>query len=339
MCGIVGYAGPPTPSTTPLEVLLEGLARLEYRGYDSAGVALVTPQGVASAKRAGKLENLRDALADDPLPDATAGIGHTRWATHGRPTNENAHPHLSEDGTVAVVHNGIIENFHALREELEAQGTTFRSDTDTEVVAHLLDRALPGAGDLTAAMRAVVARLTGAFTLLAVEAASPGTVVGARRNSPLVVGLGEGENFLGSDVAAFVSRTNRALELGQDQIVTITEDSVTVTDFEGAPVTPTEYTVDWDASAAVKGGYPTFMEKEIHEQPKAVADTLLGRLDERGHLELDELRLDPAILKRITKIIVVACGTAAYAGHVAKYAIEHWCRIPVEVELAHEFRY
>ncbi|MDO5494291.1 MAG: glutamine--fructose-6-phosphate transaminase (isomerizing) [bacterium] len=339
MCGIVGYAGPQSPSSTPLEVLLEGLARLEYRGYDSAGVALVTPGGIASAKRAGKLENLRTALADDPLPDATAGIGHTRWATHGRPTDENAHPHLSEDGRLAVIHNGIIENFHALKDELLAEGVTFRSETDTEVAAHLLSRAFAETQNLTEAMRTVVARLTGAFTLLAVEAGTPDRVVGARRNSPLVVGLGEGENFLGSDVAAFISRTNRALELGQDQIVTITAHSVEVTDFQGNPVENTEYTVDWDASAAVKGGYATFMEKEIHEQPKAVADTLLGRLDDQGRLELDELRLDTAVLKRINKIIVVACGTAAYAGHVAKYAIEHWCRIPVEVELAHEFRY
>ncbi|HZK04384.1 MAG TPA: glutamine--fructose-6-phosphate transaminase (isomerizing) [Actinomycetaceae bacterium] len=339
MCGIVGYAGSSTPSTIPLEVLLEGLARLEYRGYDSAGVAVVTENGLANTKRAGKLANLLKALDERPLPPATVGIGHTRWATHGRPTDENAHPHLSEDGSVAVIHNGIIENFARLKDELLAEGVAFRSETDTEVVAHLLQRAHARTGDLTAAMRAVVARLTGAFTLLAVEAGTPDRVVGARRNSPLVVGLGDGENFLGSDVAAFISRTNRALELGQDQIVTITAERVEVTDFGGNPVEANEYTVDWDVSAAVKGGYATFMEKEIREQPKAVADTLLGRLDDFGRLELDELRLDPAVLRAVDKIIVVACGTAAYAGHVAKYAIEHWCRIPVEVELAHEFRY
>lgn len=339
MCGIVGYAGPQTPSNNALEVVLEGLTRLEYRGYDSAGVALISPDGLHSAKKAGKLENLRAELAAHPLPAATVGIGHTRWATHGRPTDENAHPHLSEDGKIAVIHNGIIENFQHLKEGLLAAGVTFKSETDTEAVAHLLSRAMRETGDLTAAMRSVVQRLTGAFTLLAVEAGTPDRVVGARRNSPLVVGLGDGENFLGSDVAAFISRTNRALELGQDQIVTITADSVSVIDFAGNPVENTEFTVDWDATAAQKGGFKTFMEKEIWEQPKAVADTLLGRLDERGYLGLDELRLDPGVLRYIDKIIVVACGTAAYAGHVAKYAIEHWCRIPVEVELAHEFRY
>lgn len=337
MCGIVGYAGSLTPSSVPLEVLMEGLERLEYRGYDSAGVAVVTPKGLEFAKEAGKLEVLRAQLGEHQLDEGTVGIGHTRWATHGRPTDTNAHPHLSEDSSIAVIHNGIIENFNYLKDELRAQGVHFRSETDTEVVAHMLAREYEG--DLTEAMRAVVGRLKGAYTLLAVHEDAPDRVVGARRNSPLVVGVGDGENFLGSDVAAFISRTNRALELGQDQIVTITGDSIEVIDFDGNPVTPVEYTVDWDASAAVKGGYPTFMEKEIHEQPKAVADTLLGRQDENGYLQLDELRIDPAVLKAVDKIVVVACGTAAYAGQVAKYAIEHWCRIPVEVELAHEFRY
>ncbi|ACQ81340.1 glucosamine/fructose-6-phosphate aminotransferase, isomerizing [Beutenbergia cavernae DSM 12333] len=335
MCGIVGYVGAAAPSQRPLEVVLGGLGRLEYRGYDSAGVALVTPQGIASAKRAGKLTNLLDDLTEHPLPPATAAIGHTRWATHGAPNDVNAHPHLA--GDVAVIHNGIIENFAALRTELEADGAAFASETDTEVVAHLLAAAYDGS--LTEAMRAVVGRLEGAFTLLAVHASEPGTVVGARRNSPLVVGLGDGENYLGSDVAAFIAHTSTALELGQDEIVTISAESVTVTDAAGAPVTPREFTVDWDASAAVKGGYPSFMAKEIHEQPHAVADTLLGRTDPSGALVLDELRISEAVLRAVDKIVVVACGTAAYAGHVAKYAIEHWCRIPVEVELAHEFRY
>lgn len=339
MCGIVGYVGPAQPSSRPLEVLLGGLARLEYRGYDSAGVAIVTPGGLKWAKRAGKLANLREELAANPIADGTAGIGHTRWATHGRPTDANAHPHLSADGKLALIHNGIIENFKRLKEGLLAEGVTFMSETDTEVVAHLVGRAHERTGDLTAAMRAVVGQLEGAFTLLAVHADDPATVVGARRNSPLVVGLGDGENFLGSDVSAFIEHTSRALELGQDQIVTITPDEVTVTDFEGNVVEARAFEVDWDASAAVKAGYATFMAKEIHEQPKAVADTLLGRVDEQGHLQLDELRIEPVVLRRVDKIIVIACGTAAYAGHVAKYAIEHWCRIPVEVELAHEFRY
>ena len=339
MCGIVGYVGPATPSNRPLDVAMEGLARLEYRGYDSAGVALVTPQGLATAKRAGKLANLRGALEDNPLPAATAAIGHTRWATHGGPTDVNAHPHVSEDGRLAVIHNGIIENFVALKNELLAGGVTFTSETDTEVVAHLLARTLDGTTDLTAAMLAVTARLEGAFTLLAVHADEPGTVVGARRNSPLVVGLGEGENFLGSDVAAFISSTKEAMEVDQDQVVTLCADGVRVVDAQGAEVHPRRFTVDWDAAAAVKGGFATFMEKEIHDQPKAVADTLLGRTDGKGNLVLDELRIDEAVLRSVDKIIVIACGTAAYAGHVAKYAIEHWCRIPVEVELAHEFRY
>lgn len=335
MCGIVGYAGPSTPGNRPLEVVLGGLGRLEYRGYDSAGVAVVGPHGLAVAKRAGKLANLLGALEEHPLPEATAAIGHTRWATHGGPSDVNAHPHRV--GGLAVVHNGIIENFATLRAELAADGAQFLSETDTEVVAHLLARAYDG--DLTAAMRAVVARLEGAFTLLAVHEDAPETVVGARRNSPLVVGLGEGENFLGSDVAAFIAHTTRALELGQDQIVTITGGSVEVTDFAGNLASARAYEVDWDATAAVKGGFPSFMAKEIHDQPKAVADTLLGRLDPSGALQLDEMNIPDATLRSIDKIIVVACGTAAYSGHVAKYAIEHWCRIPVEVELAHEFRY
>lgn len=340
MCGIVGYAGSASPSQRPLDVALEGLARLEYRGYDSAGVALTGPAGLQVRKRAGKLQNLKDSLAAEPLPDATASIGHTRWATHGAPSDANAHPHVSYDGRLALIHNGIIENFAALRAELQTDGVTFASETDTEVVAHLLARAYDSLGDLTEAMRVVTARLHGAFTLLAVHEDVPGTVVGARRNSPLVIGLGEGENFLGSDVAAFISHTRQALEVGQDQIVTITGDGVAVIDAEsGQAVHPRAYTVDWDASAAVKGGYVTFMEKEIHDQPAAVADTLIGRADASGRLHLDELRIDEAVLRSVDKIIVIACGTAAYAGHVAKYAVEHWCRIPVEVELAHEFRY
>ena len=339
MCGIVGHVGPNVPSGRSLEVAMGGLARLEYRGYDSAGVALVTPTGLAVAKKAGKLENLRTALEADPLPDATAGIGHTRWATHGAPNDVNAHPHLSADGRTAIIHNGIIENYVDLRAEVEAAGTTLVSETDTEVVAHLVGAAYEETGDLTAALRTVARRLHGTFTLLAVHADQPGTVVGARHDSPLVVGLGEGENFLGSDVAAFIAHTREALELGQDQVVTITADAVAVADLDGAPVEARRYTVDWDAAAAEKGGFASFMDKEIHDQPQAVADTLLGRSDRRGNLVLDEIRVDEAVLRQVDKIIVVACGTAAYAGQVAKYAIEHWCRIPVEVELAHEFRY
>ncbi|MFD1716591.1 glutamine--fructose-6-phosphate transaminase (isomerizing) [Georgenia deserti] len=339
MCGIVGYAGPGSPSTRPLDVTLDGLARLEYRGYDSAGIAVVGPEGLSSVKRSGKLANLRASLEETPLPAATAAVGHTRWATHGAPTDVNAHPHLSADGKLAVIHNGIIENFAQLKRELVDLGTEFTSETDTEVVAHLLARTYDEVHDLTDAMLAVARRLEGAFTLLAVHADQPGTVVGARRNSPLVVGLGDGENFLGSDVAAFISGTREAMEIDQDQVVTITAGSVRVIDADGREVEGRRFTVDWDADAAVKDGFDTFMDKEIHDQPKAVADTLLGRHDDDGDLVLDELRVDESVLRTVDKIIVVACGTAAYAGHVAKYAVEHWCRIPVEVELAHEFRY
>jgi glutamine---fructose-6-phosphate transaminase (isomerizing) len=339
MCGIVGYVGPGVDGKA-LDVVMEGLARLEYRGYDSAGVALVDGDHVATRKRAGKLANLVSAIGQEPLPASSTGIGHTRWATHGGPTDVNAHPHRGgEDGKLALIHNGIIENFHALRGGLQADGVAFLSETDTEVVAQLLARAYDKVGDLTEAMREVVGGLHGAFTLLAVHADQPGVVVGARRNSPLVVGLGDGETFLGSDVAAFIGHTREALELGQDQIVTITTEGAAVIGFDGTPAQGTQYHVDWDAAAAEKGGYDTFMEKEINDQPHAVGDTLLGRTDETGRLVLDELRISEEDLRSIDKMVVIACGTAAYAGMVAKYAIEHWTRIPCEVELAHEFRY
>ena len=335
MCGIVGYVGP--REATP--VLIDGLRRLEYRGYDSAGVAVLGEDGSIQVSRSeGKLRNLIEKLAASPLK-GSCGLGHTRWATHGRPSEENAHPHRDATGRIVVIHNGIIENFMALRAEVEASGVTMVSETDTEVVAHLLAAEYARCGDLTEAMRAVAVRLQGTFTLLAVHADVPDAVVGARHDSPLVVGLGEGENFLGSDVAAFIAYTREAMELGQDQVVTITPTSVSVVDFDGNPTQPRRYTVDWDAAAAEKGGFRSFMDKEIHDQPKAVADTLLGRTGAGGRLILDEIRVDESVLRQVDKIVVVACGTAAYAGQVAKYAIEHWCRIPVEVELAHEFRY
>jgi len=339
MCGIVGYAGTAEAGVQSLDVVLEGLRRLEYRGYDSAGVALQSGGELVWAKRSGKLARLEEALQEQPLPAATTGIGHTRWATHGGPTDGNAHPHLGGDGRVAVIHNGIIENFAALKNELTADGVVFASQTDTEVAAHLLARAYAGTSDLVEAMRVVARRLEGAFTLLAVHADVPDTVVAARRNSPLVVGLGEGANYLGSDVAAFIGHTREAIEMGQDQVVVITPHSVEITDFDGHPAEGKAYHVDWDAAAAEKGGFDSFMAKEISEQPHAVADTLLGRTDAAGRLVLDELHVDEALLRHIDKIVVVACGTAAYAGSVARYAIEHWCRIPCEVELAHEFRY
>ena len=336
MCGIVGYVG----EKQALQVVVDGLRRMEYRGYDSAGVAVVSDGELDTRKKAGKLANLETLLGSDPLPQSTIGIGHTRWATHGGPTDANAHPHVSENGKVAVIHNGIIENFAELRAELTDAGVTLSSETDTEVVAHLLAAVLPTVdGDLAEAMRQVCRRLNGAFTLVAVDSDVPDVVVGARRNSPLVVGRGEGENFLASDVAAFVAHTRSAVELGQDQVVELRRDSVVVTDFHGEPAPVNEYEVTWDASAAEKGGYETFMAKEIAEQPKAVSDTLLGRVDAQGRLHLDEMRLTENDLREIDKVVVIACGTAYHAGMVAKYALEHWVRIPCEVELASEFRY
>ncbi|NRG40276.1 glutamine--fructose-6-phosphate transaminase (isomerizing) [Rathayibacter sp. VKM Ac-2835] len=335
MCGIVGYVG----ARDSLAVLLGGLKRLEYRGYDSAGVAVIDADGrIDSRKRSGKLSVLVDDLEAHPIAQGTTGIGHTRWATHGGPTDRNAHPHLADDGRLAVIHNGIIENFQPLKEELLAEGAVFESETDTEVAAHLIAREHRRTGDLVLAFQAVVARLEGAFTLLALHQDQPGVVVGARRNSPLVIGLGDGENFLGSDVAAFVEFTRRAVAIGQDQIVTITPELVTVTDFFGNPVETEPFEIAWDASASEKGGWSSFMAKEISEGPEAVAKTLLGRIQD-GVVVLPELAALDATLADIDRITVIACGTAAYSGMVAKYAIEKWARVPVEVELSHEFRY
>jgi glucosamine--fructose-6-phosphate aminotransferase (isomerizing) len=336
MCGIVGYVGP----KQALEVVIEGLRRLEYRGYDSAGVAILTADGLATDKRAGKLVNLEGSLSGRPLAPATTGIGHTRWATHGGPSDRNAHPFVDCDGKLAVIHNGIIENFVELRQMLEKKGHQFSSDTDTESVAHLLeDEYRQSNNDLAEAMRRVCRQLRGAFTLVAVHTDSPGQVVGARRNSPLVVGRGVNENFLASDVSAFISYTRNAIELGQDQVVDLRADSIEITTFDGAPAVTKEYEVTWDAAAAEKGGFEHFMLKEIAEQPRAVSDTLMGRIGTDGHLVLDEMRLSDDDLREIDKIIVIGCGTAYHAGLIAKYAIEHWTRIPVEIELASEFRY
>ncbi len=322
-------------------MLVGGLKRLEYRGYDSAGVALVGDDGVLSThKRAGKLGVLQGDLERSPLPDATTGIGHTRWATHGGPTDANAHPHLGDDGKLALIHNGIIENFSALKDELQDDGHTFTSETDTEVAAVLLGSEYRKAGDLLTAFRAVVRRLHGAFTLLAVHADEPGLVVGARRNSPLVVGLGDGEQFLGSDVAAFVQYTRRALAIGQDQIVAIRPEGIELTDFAGAPVEGEEYEIAWDASAAEKGGWSSFMAKEISEEPEALEQTLLGRIH-GGRVVLAEIAdgFPDDVLRDVDRIVLLGAGTAAYSAMLGKYAIEKWAGVPVEVDLAHEFRY
>lgn len=335
MCGIVGYCGPQS-AVTPL---IEGLRRLEYRGYDSAGIALGVRDKLFVEKRAGKLTNLESAL-DANLPVVHSGIGHTRWATHGGPTDRNAHPHVDNDGKLAVIHNGIIENYAQLRKTMQERGHTFSSDTDTESVAYLLsDLRKEHDGDLALAMREAVKMLHGSFTLVAIHADNPDVVVGVRRNSPLVVGLGDGENFLASDVAAFIDYTKRAIELGQDEVVTITPTTVEITDLDGAVIAPREYEISWDASAAQKGGFAHFMLKEIFEQPKAVADTLIGRLSDNKQIVLDELSMSTQEIRALKKITVIACGTAYHAGMIAKYAIEKWAKIPVDVEIASEFRY
>ena len=337
MCGIVGYVG----HRDALDVVLQGLGRLEYRGYDSAGVAVLTSAGVlAVTRKAGALRNLIDEV--DACGRAglrgSAGMGHTRWATHGAPTDRNAHPHRDTAGRLAVVHNGIIENHAQLRAELEAAGVELTSDTDTETAAHLLAAAYAACGDLPQAVRLVCRRLQGAFTLVVAHADEPDLIVAARRSSPLVLGVGDGEHFVASDVAAFIDHTRDAVELGQDQVVTITRDGYQITDFSGCVAHGKPFHVDWDLSAAEKGGHDYFMLKEIQEQPSAIANTLRGHFID-GRIVLDEQRMDIQELRDVDNVFVVACGSAYHSGMVAKYAIEHWCRLPVEVELASEFRY
>ncbi|MBP2322521.1 glucosamine--fructose-6-phosphate aminotransferase (isomerizing) [Kibdelosporangium banguiense] len=332
MCGIVGYVG----HQQALDVVLDGLRRLEYRGYDSAGVAVITADGLAVERKAGRLANLEAELVGQEGFVGTAGMGHTRWATHGAPVDRNSHPHRDVSGKVAVVHNGIIENFHALRVELEADGVEFSSDTDTETVAHLVAREYDG--DLPETVRKVCRRLEGAFTLVVTHADEPDMIVAARRSSPLVVGIGDKEMFLASDVSAFIEHTRDAVELGQDQVVTIARSGYEVTDFYGEPAPTNHFQVNWDLSAAEKGGHDYFMLKEIEEQPEALANTLRGHFVD-GRIVLDEQRMADQDLRDVDKVFVIACGTAYHSGLVAKYAIEHWTRLPVEVELASEFRY
>ena len=341
MCGIVGYVGRFSENREYFaeDVVLEGLRRLEYRGYDSAGLAVYFDGQLQWRKKAGKVAALEAEIAARPLPNSVLGIGHTRWATHGGPSDINSHPHVVAGGKLAVVHNGIIENFAELKTSMQDKGYHFVSDTDTEVAAAVLADLFEQTGELTLAMRKACQLFDGAFTLLAIHADQPDQIVAARRDSPLVIGLGEGENFLGSDVSGFIDYTKKAVEMDNDHIVTVTADEVVVTDYDGNPQEGKRFDIEWDAAAAEKGGFASFMEKEIHDQPAAVRDTLMGRVDEKGNLAIDELRIEESLLKSIDKIIVIACGTAAYAGHVARYAIEHWCRIPTEVELAHEFRY
>jgi glutamine---fructose-6-phosphate transaminase (isomerizing) len=340
MCGIVGYVG----EQPALDVILEGLRRLEYRGYDSAGVAVLDEQdgsGLQVERRAGKLANLDAALAEHPMP-GRMGIGHTRWATHGAPTDRNAHPHTDCTGAVAIVHNGTIENFAELREGLENRGHELTSDTDTEAVAHLIEEryaAADGEGDLAAAVRSVAKTLDGSFVLVVTHRDQPGLVIGARRNLPLVVGIGEGENFLASDVTAFIGHTRTARALDQDQVVELRRDGVTVTDLDGNEVDGEHFHVDWDTSAAEKGGFEYFMLKEIQEQPEAVKETIGGRIGADGRLRLDELSISDEDVRGFEKVFIVAAGSSYHSGLIGKYAIERWCRLPVEVEMSSEFRY
>ncbi|MGE5460057.1 MAG: glutamine--fructose-6-phosphate transaminase (isomerizing) [Solirubrobacterales bacterium] len=332
MCGIVGYVGP----DEALPIILEGLRRLEYRGYDSAGVALLDG-GLTVIKKAGKLGELERELETRGAPAGTVGLGHTRWATHGEPSDRNAHPHLDCHGRIAVIHNGIIENFQELRTELEKRGHVLGSETDTEVVAHMVEERYRG--DLADAVRATVRELEGAYAIVVCASEEPDRIVGVKVSSPLVVGLGDGESMVASDIPAVLSRTTTVIPVEEGQVVDVTRAGVAVTDFGGNPLEVRPIVVDWDVGRAQKGGYDDFMLKEIHEQPSAIRDTLVGRVDERGMLALDELHVDADVLREVSKVFVVACGTAFHSGLVAKYAIEHWTRLPVEIEIASEFRY
>jgi glucosamine--fructose-6-phosphate aminotransferase (isomerizing) len=333
MCGIVGYVGP----RPVVELLIPGLARLEYRGYDSAGLAIQQRDSIAVIKQVGRIADLEHALSLSPLPEGHTGIGHTRWATHGAPNTINAHPHRDCTGSVIVAHNGIIENWADLRSQLIAAGHEFASDTDTEVVAHLLEdlAELP----LAEAVRNVMKRTDGALALVVMRASDPDLLVGARRGSPLVVGKGDGENFLASDIPAFLEHTRRMVVVDEDRVVEITKESIRITDLEGTELPLDERVIEWDLAAAEKGGFSTFMEKEIHEQPRAIADTLRGRIRRDGLVDLSELGLDPERLRAVDKAYVVACGTSFHAAMMAKYAIERWVRLPVEIDIASEFRY
>ncbi|MBK5111531.1 MAG: glutamine--fructose-6-phosphate transaminase (isomerizing) [Thermoleophilia bacterium] len=342
MCGIIGYVG-----TRPCEeILVAGLEKLEYRGYDSAGVALLIPDGVEKVRAVGNLAKLRMALEETELsglaetPDENGkftGIAHTRWATHGRVTEANAHPHSDGTGEVQIALNGIVENHADLREELEAGGSEFSSETDAEVLAHLIAREFKG--DLTAAARAAFHQLRGHYSFVAMHSAAPGVLVGARKEIPLVVGLGETENFIASAIPAFMAETRQIMSIENDELVTVTADSVTVETADGRPVPREPEEVTWDEEAAEKGGYDTFMMKEIHEQPEAIAETILDRLPHSDGVDLSDVDLSDEFLAGVRRIIIVACGTSYHAGLVGRYAIERWARVPVEMDIASEYRY
>jgi glucosamine--fructose-6-phosphate aminotransferase (isomerizing) len=332
MCGIVGYVG----EAEALPILLDGLQSLGYRGYDSAGVGVIGGGGLEVVKRAGKLERLQEALESEEV-SGTTGIGHTRWATHGEPSDLNAHPHLDCGGGIAVIHNGIIENFSELRRRLLKEGHRLVSETDTECISHLIEE--HRSEGLAGAVRSAVRELEGAYAIVAISTDEPDLIVGAKVASPLVVGVGEGEHLLASDIPALLPRTRTVVPVEENQLVEVRAGGVRISTFDGADVEPRPISIDWDVERAVKGGYDDFMLKEIHEQPAAIRDTLVGRVDPVDYIALDELRLGEDLLRDVDRVFIVACGTAYHAGLVAKYAIEHWTRLPVEIEIASEFRY
>ena len=335
MCGIVGYTG----TSQATDILIDGLKRMEYRGYDSAGIAVQTDAGLVVRRKVGKVSGLEAIVASEHI-EGTCGIGHTRWATHGRPSERNAHPHTDCSGRFAVVHNGIIENFAALKEELAGRGHEFRSDTDTEVIAHLIEEAYEG--DLLDAVRMAARRLVGAYGLAVTCTFEPGVIVAARKDSPVIIGVGETGAIVASDIVAIVDETRDAVVLENDTFARMAcvdgEVSISYRDFDGEAIAPEVMHVDWDISAAERGGYPDFMMKEIFEQPRTIRDTLAGRMV-NGHLKFDELTLNFEELAAIDRVYIIACGTSYHAGLVAKNLIEGWSRIPCEVEVASEFRY
>ncbi|MCC6755013.1 MAG: glutamine--fructose-6-phosphate transaminase (isomerizing), partial [Solirubrobacterales bacterium] len=342
MCGIIGYVG----GRPAEEILVAGLEKLEYRGYDSAGMAILVPDNeVRNVRAVGNLSGLRGALeeadlaaAEGPDPDGNfTGIAHTRWATHGRVTEANAHPHDDESGKVQIVLNGIVENYVRLKEDLEQDGVIFTSETDAEVVAHLISRYFKG--DLTEAVRRAYADLRGHYSIVAMHADAPGLLVGARKETPLIVGVGEGENFIASAIPAFLNETRLVLSIDNGEIVTIRPDGVTITKADGEAVERETEEVDWDEEQAEKAGYDTFMMKEIHEQPEAIAETILDRLTEDDSVDLSDIGFGDEVFRNASRIVIVACGTSYHAGLVGRYAIERWARVPVEMDIASEYRY
>lgn len=337
MCGIVGYIGP--RDATP--IILNGLQRLEYRGYDSAGLAVLSNQRIEIRRDAGKISHLIELVQQNPLR-GNLGIGHTRWATHGAPSAKNAHPHVGMTGEVVVVHNGIVENYRSLREELEAEGAVFSSETDTEVIAHLIERYLPTQNDLTAAVQKALQHIEGAHGIVIFSTREPDKLIAARIGNAggVVIGIGEGENFVASDLPAILEHTRKVIFLDSQQIAVVRREDVQVQTLQGEPITASPHIISWDPVAAEKGEYRHFMQKEIHEQVRSLTDTIAGRVDfQNGRIHLDELNLTPDLAQSIQKIFIIACGTAAHAGMIGKILIERIARIPVEVDIASEFRY